>query len=519
MKQTKRLMIFFIIAVLVACQTDSIKNDYPDDYNPRSLVPDSCDYLENLDDWQPVWCDEFDIDGAPSSDHWGYDLGGGGWGNRELQYYTNALTNAFVEDGILTIRALPEREGGLNYTSARLVSKYRGDWLYGRIQIEAKMPTGTGTWPAIWMLPTDWVYGNWPHSGEIDIMEYVGYDPHVVHGTIHTGAFNHMIGTQIGFSKTVPTAETEFHLYEMIWEPGKIELFIDGERFAYFGYNPDINSNTANSEAWPFDQRFHLILNLAVGGDWGGVRGVDSSAFPTEMQIKYVRVYQKDYAGLDQTPPETITALVEQFNTHNSARFKWNHATDDVMVSHYNIYADGELNGSTTVNGFLVTGLKPDTNHIIEVEAVDFAGNASPKRAISIQTQPVRAITQRIQADAYDAMQGIRVQPTEDIGGGFNVGWITNNDYLEYILEVEESGTYVVHYRIASESSGGEITMTHLNRFPTNVTQFSATGDWQTWQTVTSKSFLLNKGIYTFRLTATQGGFNINYFEFEKVGE
>ncbi|MFH5882175.1 carbohydrate-binding protein [Liberiplasma polymorphum] len=518
MKLYKLILSSFLVFILAAC-TNKTPDIIPNDYDPRSLVPDRCEHLENIDDWQPVWCDEFDEDGHPNPDLWGYDIGGGGWGNNELQYYTNALNNAFVEDGVLTIRAIPETMGGREYTSARLVSKYRGDWLYGRIQVMAKMPSGKGTWPAIWMLPTDWVYGNWPHSGEIDIMEYVGYDPGIVHGTIHTGAYNHNLGTQLGYRRTVPTVETEFHLYEMIWEPGRIELFIDGERFAIFGYNPDLNRNIANSAAWPFDERFHLILNLAVGGDWGGARGIDSDAFPTEMQIEFVRVFQKDYAGLDQSPPEMITGLVEQFTTHNSARFKWTHALDDVMVSHYNIYSNGELNGSTTVNGFLVTGLASGSTHVIEVEAVDFAGNSSPKRAISIETKPVREVTTRIQAEDYDAMQGVQTQPTTDIGGGENVAWIDTGDYLEYILEVKEAGQYVINYRIASETAGGEITMTHINRFATVVTSFDATGGWQTWETVTSDTFNLNPGIYTFRFTASQGGFNLNHFEFEKVGE
>ena len=517
MKKIHYILIPFIVFILIACQSNT--GDYPPGFEPRGLVPERCNHLENIDDWQPVWCDEFDEDGHPNPALWGYDLGGGGWGNNELQFYTNSISNAFVEDGILTIRAIQESHSGYNYTSARLVSKYRGDWLYGRVQVKARVPEGRGTWPAIWMLPTDWMYGNWPHSGEIDIMEHVGYDPNVIHGTIHTGAFNHMLGTQLGSRKTVPTAQTEFHLYEMIWEPGSILLFIDGEQFARFGYNPDLNMNIENSQAWPFDQRFHLILNLAIGGDWGGVRGVDPDAFPTEMHIEYVRVYQKDYAGLDRTAPEAITGLVEQFTTHNSARFKWTHAVDDVMVSHYNIYADGVLKGTTTVNGFLVTGLTPDTNHIIEVEAVDFAQNTSPKRAISIQTQPVRTITSRIQSEDYDAMRGVQVQPTDDVGGGFNVGWINTNDYLEYILEVQEAGTYVIHYRFASESVGGAITMTHINRFPTVITALYPTGGWQNWETITSESFNLNPGIYTFRFTASEGGFNLNYFEFEKVGE
>ena len=504
---------FLLIFVLSACsQTGNV--------NPRSLVPDECAYLENIDDWQPVWCDEFDVDGLPDPTRWGYDVGGGGWGNQELQFYTREnLNNVFIEDGILNIRAVRENVGSNPYTSARLVTKYRGDWLYGRIQVKAKMPSGRGVWPAIWMLPTNWLYGNWPASGEIDIMEYVGYDPGIVHGTIHTGAYNHMINTQIGFRRNVPTVETEFHVYEMIWEPGMIELFIDGDRFARFGFNPDTTINIENSDAWPFDDAFHLILNLAIGGTWGGLRGVDESVFPQTMQVEYVRVFQRDYQALAQTPPQAVSNPVLQQTTFNSARFKWNKVDGDI-VSHYNIYVNGELNGRTTVNAFRVKGLAPDTTVTIEVEAVNFNDQRSPRVALQATTDPVRSVLERVQAQAFDNMSGVRTEPTEDTTGNLNVGWIDTGDFLEYELEVPEAGTYQITYRVASLNGGGQIAIfTGSRRFPYTVTEVPNTGGWQTWTSVTSEPFELPAGVFTFRLRADQGGFNLNYFDFTKVDE
>ncbi|MFW5894555.1 MAG: glycoside hydrolase family 16 protein, partial [Bacillota bacterium] len=314
------LMALLIVSIftLSACENSN------KDYDSRSLVAEECEHIDNIDDWQPVWCDEFDEDGLPSGAHWGYDTGGHGWGNNELQYYTDRdLDNAFVEDGILNIRALKEDHQGNEYTSARLVSKFFGDWEYARIQVRAKMPSGTGTWPAIWMLPSEWRYGGWPDSGEIDIMEYVGYDPGVVHGTIHTGAYNHGLGTQIGYSKEVADAEEAFHVYEMVWEPASIRLLIDGEEFAEFGFNPDANIGKENHMAWPFDQPFHLILNLAVGGNWGGAQGVDSDAFPTEMQVDYVRVFEKDYEGMSDKAPTDPEDLTLAASTSDSLRIHW----------------------------------------------------------------------------------------------------------------------------------------------------------------------------------------------------
>ena len=234
----------------------------------------------------PVWQDEFDYEGAPDPGKWGYDLGGDGWGNNELQYYTDKPANAFVGDGLLTIVAHRQRVNRRNdYTSARLVSRGKGDFLYGRIEFRARLPVGRGTWGALWMLPTDNRYGGWPRSGEIDIMEHVGHDPGRVHVTVHTQAYNHKVGTQRGQATLVEGASRDFHRYRVDWTPERIEGFIDDApafAFANEGTGPDV---------WPFDQRFHLLMNLAVGGDWGGAEGVDAAAFPAWMEVDYVRVY------------------------------------------------------------------------------------------------------------------------------------------------------------------------------------------------------------------------------------
>ncbi len=482
----------------------------PRGYDSRSLVPDECSYLSNIDDWQPVWCDEFDEDGLPDPSRWGYDVGGGGWGNRELQYYTNAdLNNVFIEDGILNIRAVKEDHSGYDYTSARLVTKYRGEWEYGRVQVMAKMPSGRGLWPAIWMLPTNRQVSNWPHIGEIDIMEYVGYDPGVVHGTIHTGAFNHQIGTQIGYSVNIPTVEEQFHLYEMIWEPGKIELFVDGERFAQFGFNPDMNINNEVSDAWPFDDVFHLILNVAVGGDWGGVRGIDDSVFPQSMQIKYVRVYQKDYAGLTKNPPEQVNGLVLQQATHESARFKWDHAEHDVMVSHYNVYVNDILVGDTTVNAFRVDNLDPSTEYVVEVEAVDFKGQTAPRRAMLIETESVRTINERIEADEYDRMQSVRRAITDD-GDGYHLEFLSEGSRAEYFIEIPESGSYRIVYRVKTPNGGTLSLFGRSPRFPLAQNFFETQDEWYN---VTSEPFQLAAGVHTLRIQADQGGLLLNYFE------
>ena len=232
----------------------------------------------------PVWQDEFDYIGRPDSAKWNFQTGGHGWGNNELQYYTDRVENASVGNDVLTITARKERKGGKHFTSARLTSKGFGDFLYGRFEIRAKLPTGRGTWPALWMLPTGKAYGDWPKSGEIDIMEHVGFDPGRVHITVHTEAYNHRINTQRGRSRMVDDV-SQFHLYRVDWTPSSIRGYIDDQLLF------DFPNEGTNSAAWPFDQPFHFLMNIAVGGDWGGKEGVDKAAFPASMQIDYVRAY------------------------------------------------------------------------------------------------------------------------------------------------------------------------------------------------------------------------------------
>lgn len=238
-----------------------------------------------------IWSDEFTYTGQPDTSRWNYDLGDGcpnvcGWGNNESEFYTNDSKNVRVENDRLIIEARKDSLGGKPYTSTRMVSKFKGDWLYARIEVKAKLPKGKGTWPAIWMLSTDWKYGGWPASGEIDIMEHVGYDPGVIHGTIHTESYNHIKKTQKEGKVTIADAQDEFHIYAIDWSENKIDFYVDDQLYHSVGKG----ANDTFKE-WPFDQRFHLIMNIAVGGFWGGAQGIDDSIWPQKMEVDYVRVY------------------------------------------------------------------------------------------------------------------------------------------------------------------------------------------------------------------------------------
>jgi beta-glucanase (GH16 family) len=242
--------------------------------------------------YQLVWADEFDIDGLPDSRKWNFDYGDGcpncGWGNDEKQFYEkDKLRNIRVVDGKLIIEAHKEKRDNSEYTSARIQTKGKGDWKYGKFEIRAKLPTGRGVWPAIWMLPTNWEYGNWPKSGEIDIMEYVGFVEDSIYGTIHTEAYNHSIGTHKGQPVFVDSIGDEFHVYAVEWTANFIKWFVDGQQ--YF----EVKNQKETFKEFPFDKEFNLILNLAIGGTWGGREGIDDMTFPKQMIVDYARIYQK----------------------------------------------------------------------------------------------------------------------------------------------------------------------------------------------------------------------------------
>lgn len=260
-------------------------------------------------EWKLVWADEFDKDGLPDPAKWTYEEGF--VRNRELQYYTtNRTENTRVERGFLIIEArkekfpnarhradAPERRWQqqrehADYTSASLTTQGRAPWTYGRIEARAKVPSGRGTWPAFWTLGTNMREVGWPACGEIDILEYVGHEPGVVHANVHTRGFNHARGNGRGARLSVPDAEKEFHVYAVEWTPQRMDFFVDDRK--YF----TLKNDGTGVDSWPFDAPQYLILNLAIGGAWGAQKGVDDAIFPQRYVVDFVRVYQRAGAGL-----------------------------------------------------------------------------------------------------------------------------------------------------------------------------------------------------------------------------
>ena len=304
------LSVVFLI-FLTVCEESIYSNQLPDENN------------HTLEGWELVWNDEFDGD-AIDDQKWNKLLWRPGWVNNELQAYTDRDTNLFVQDDNLVIRALIEpgffgtdytgTTYTADYTSGRLNTAGKGEWTYGRFDTRAKLPKGIGSWPAIWMLGSNISAVGWPHCGEIDIMEHVGFDEGNIHASIHTTDYNHVNGTQKSGQVIIPTATDSFHVYSLEWDSTYIRYLVDDEPY-FFIYN----DSNGDEDKWPFNKPQYIILNLAVGGDWGGAEGIDPSVFPMEMKVDYVRVFEKS----ENSTNVNVTFQVDMKNEMVSGEGVW----------------------------------------------------------------------------------------------------------------------------------------------------------------------------------------------------
>ena len=243
--------------------------------------------------WELVWSDEFENAGIPDSTKWSYNIGNWGWGNNELQYYTSdKLENAKIEDGNLVITAIKDLKDS-TWTSARLTTKGKVAFKYGKIEFRAKVPVARGTWAAGWLLGDAYRDEiSWPYCGEIDVLECVGYEINdttekgINHATCHTRAYYFKQNNQIGSEIEMDSMHSKFHTYSVEWYPNEIKGFVDG--IHYYTYDKN-----ANDQEWPFHQSQNIILNLAIGGGWGGLKGVDQAIISQQYTIDYVRVFEK----------------------------------------------------------------------------------------------------------------------------------------------------------------------------------------------------------------------------------
>ncbi len=277
----KKIHLLCIAFVLTACSPATL---IPPPTSTPSATPSPTPAAWDLAGWNSVWNDEFDGTELDRS-NWTFDIGGNGWGNAEWEAYTDKPENVRVEDGMLVITAIedPSLPAGRPYSSARIKTQGLHSWQYGRIEARIKLPYGQGIWPAFWMLGDN--NKGWPTSGEIDILEHVGKEPNTIHATVHAPGYSGGSGVTTSFEVPANTLKDDFHVYAIEWQENEIRWFFDDQE--YFKLTPaDV------PDEWIFDHEFFIIMNLAVGGRWPGYPD-DTTIFPQQMLVDYVRVYQR----------------------------------------------------------------------------------------------------------------------------------------------------------------------------------------------------------------------------------
>ncbi|MXX96853.1 MAG: family 16 glycosylhydrolase [Rhodothermaceae bacterium] len=492
--------------------------------------------------WELIWSDEFEYTGLPDPTLWSYDTCPNlpGCGNAEQQSYTvNREENVRVEDGHLIIEAKKESLNGRDYTSAKLVSKTKGDWTYGRVEVRAQLPSGVGTWPAIWMLPTNSSYGNggWPDTGEIDIMEHVGHNHGSIHATIHTDAYNWNGGAQPpGGSTQVSDASEALHVYAVEWTPIQMVFSVDGN--PYWTYSKGLS----NWQKWPFDKDFYLILNIAIGGTWGGQQGIDDSIFPQKMLIDYVRVYR--YVDVPQVTIEAPASL----EAGNTATLTGTAKDPDGRILRVELYQDDGL--IETISGGAAEWSTSVENvsqgcYAVRARAIDVGGWSSSSETETItvgdsctQNAPYlmrpHPIQERIQAEYFDLGgpgvayrdrsssndgngirldEGVDVYPTTD-GIGYHIGNTARGEWVAYTVHVEQAGMYNLQIRMARTSQAARISFSlefdGIDK--TGVIDHAARSGFQT---VRVAGIELDEGTQVMKLHFHAGTPAVNWMQFQ----
>jgi beta-glucanase (GH16 family) len=451
--------------------------------------------------WQIVWQDEFT---SGVSADWVFETGtgSGGWGNNELEYYRRE--NATVSNGQLVITAKREAFGGMQYTSARMKTQGKKSWKFGKIEARIAMPSFQGVWPAFWMLGDNIGSVGWPACGELDIMEHVNTGG-TVYGTAHWSDPNNNYASYGG--NTTLGSLTAFHNYWIEWDASLVKWFVDGVKYHEINIAGGINGTGE------FSNNFFILLNLAIGGNWPGFT-VDNNAFPANMYVDYVRVYQNTAAP---TGPVTVYQDCNYGGTGVA-----------LPVGSYTLSA---LQARGIANDW-VSSVKVQSGYQVRLYQNDNYGGTSVLKtaddaclvddnfndqATSIVVSQVSAsFTKTVEAESYSAMAGVQTEGCSE--GGLNVGWIDTNDWMAYnSINVPTSGTYLVEFRVASPS-GGRISM-DLNAGATvlGAVNVPVTGGWQNWATI-SFTTTINAGTYNFGVFAATGGFNLNWWRITKQG-
>ncbi|NOW04454.1 family 16 glycosylhydrolase [Clostridium beijerinckii] len=325
--------------------------------------------------WNLAWSDEFNGTSINTS-NWKYETGGDGWGNNELEYYTNRSENARIENGNLVIEARKENYNGMNYTSARLKSQGLKNWTYGKVEARMKLPAGQGVWPAFWMLGENISQVSWPKCGEIDIMEHINNES-AIHGTIHWDSTGNNTHAQYGAAS--PNIDvTQYHVYSIEWDASSIKWFVDGTQYLEANIANNINGTDE------FHKPFFILFNLAIGGNWPG-NPDGSTPFPAKMYVDYVRVYQ--HGDNNPTPAPTAPAvpsgLSAAASNQSSINVSWNASSG---ATGYDLKVDNNIISNVT-SLYVNSGLTENSTHTYAVRAKNANGTSSWSNSISATTK------------------------------------------------------------------------------------------------------------------------------------
>lgn len=493
------------------------------------------------EEWRLIWSDEFT---APEIDptKWEHQVFPGvDSGNRELQHYTNRPENSFIRDGRLVIHAKREDYKDHAFTSARLHTRGRFSFLYGRVEARIRIPSTVGIWPAFWMMPEQSVYGIWPRSGEIDIMESVNIADEV-YGTIHFGNPTHQ-HTGAGYrlspvGEPVRLFSEDFHVYTMEWDPTEIRWYVDGNHYS------TLNRWVAPVPyPAPFDQEFHLLLNVAVGGNWPGPPD-ETSVFPQEMEVDWVRVYQRTNqrpvvrllspAWGERVPGEEVSFEVEASDPEGA-------------IVRTTLELEGELLAESTTPPFTLTWKSPPDgcHNGLVVSAYDDLGQRSsletrvivgagcPRKPHGEGTDLPGILELEhfddgglgvAYHDVSESNAGGAARPYEAVdlgpmaGGGVSLGWTEPGEWLEYTVRVQSAGVYTLVARGASATNGGKIRVSS-SAAPGQSAEITIpiTGDWHAFQDCEPATLELAEGEQVLRVEIIEGGFNLDRIAFQPI--
>lgn len=492
-------------AFTLAVSGSELANPNAVSYNARGTV-----VFDGNPNWSLVHSDEFSTDGLPDATKWTIDPRPKGWINSEQQVYTDAThDNARVRNGNLVItgkKDFPTGSPTAPWSSARVISLGKMEFLYGKAEMRAKLPRARGSWPAFWIMPTTNAYGFWPKSGEVDILEHVGNNFGKAMCAVHVENKNWTNGGNLGGNQIMPDVDTVYHVYGVEWSPDSLRFTHDGVGF-YTYVNPQ-----TDWKDWPFDKPFYMILNLAMGGGMGG--NIVEADWPDSMLVDWVHVSQKglgtpvlDSVSISPADISVLPGKTEQFTANILDQ---NGHTMNGITPTWTITGTGNMINATGLATIQSSG-------VITAVATHNNTTVSGITNVNVRATNYKPIPARIEAEDYDNSNVCCTENTQDTSGVLNVSYIGNGTWFEYDIDVPDSKAYRLRLRVAV-SSASSLQIAIDTTILTTV-QLPTSGGWQTWMTVISAPIVFGPGKKTIRLSSASSGWNFNWLQIVKANK